>query len=489
MESFEFPGVWWIPTDPDKTKFYGPLKFDPKNGGKLALTFDEDGESHEILGSRERLPIPIIHGKMDGRKVTLINCTKTEPGWQGRDNARDAYTQTATVWTDTVFLGVHFNSLEDIEFQWMSVSYTHLNTWLGIERLAGFENGRPVMKPFDGVGVPVRSDLNIFLYRAPYEEVGENQSPYPVVLIAEIAPKNSMPFRSHTNRDEHDDGAFFSYIDRYLRDFMNLVTGAPNYPFNIAAVSPYDSKQLVKVFYRIPSYDPQAQRRVEVSMTVPYDTIQSTFADCLTTWIENSSAWWSACDLFFRRYYLSNIDIETQFMFLMQAVEAYHRRKSGDTYLECEDFAPLAELLNAEIEKQVQTINVKSWADGKVDPVNVNSLKQSLLNSVKYGNEYSLRRRLKHIREVVLCDNLELVDGLLENPKVFINRATETRNFLAHQLAERNSDVLGPSEYPEYERKLRLLLRLCLLIEMGLEPSAINNQAELHRLKRARPVP
>ena len=77
-----------------------------------------------------------------------------------------------------------------------------------------------------------------------------------------------MPFKSRTTGDENVDGAFFSYIDRYLRDFMNMVTGEPNYPFNIAAISPYDSKQLVKVFYRIPSYDPQAYRRVEVSFTV-----------------------------------------------------------------------------------------------------------------------------------------------------------------------------------------------------------------------------
>ena len=112
MESFEFPGIWWIPTDPDMTKFYGPLKFDPKNGGKLQLTFDGDEVQHGTLGRAEEVRVPIIHGKMDGRKVTLVNCTNTLPSMQNQDNARDAFTKTAYVWTDTVFVGVHFDTLQ-----------------------------------------------------------------------------------------------------------------------------------------------------------------------------------------------------------------------------------------------------------------------------------------------------------------------------------------------------------------------------------------
>lgn len=485
MESFEFPGVWWIPTDPDKTKFYGPLSFGPKNGAKLQLTFEQSEPEHLGFEIWKELCIPIIHGKMDGRKVTLAKCHKVRPSMQNRDTAGDAFTQTITVWSDTLFLGIHFNSLIDIQFPWMSVSYTHLSRWLGIERVVVGEDGKQALKPFEGVRVPVHDDLNILFYRALYEEVGENQSPYPVVLVAQLCPEDEMQFECHASDDEHEAKTFFPYIDRYLRDFLNLATGEPNYPFNISTVSPYDNKQRVKVFYRIPGYDPEASRRVEVSFTLSYDFIQSRFPLYLKTWVENSSALSSACDLFFKRYYLSNIDIETQFMFLVQAVEAYHRRKSGDTYLECSDYAQLMESLNVEIEKLVNTSEVESWAQGEVDPANVNSLKQSLLNSVKYGNEYSLRRRLKHIRAVVLQDNLELVDKLLESPNEFINRATVTRNFLAHQLAERDKNVLSPNEFPDYVRKLRKLLRLCFLVEMGLQPEEIKNLSQYYPLTLA----
>ena len=75
MESFEFPGVWWIPTDSDTTKFYGPLSFDPKNGGKLSLTIDQEGVEHKDFGGHANVHIPIIHGKMNGRKVTLVEFT------------------------------------------------------------------------------------------------------------------------------------------------------------------------------------------------------------------------------------------------------------------------------------------------------------------------------------------------------------------------------------------------------------------------------
>ena len=324
-------------TDSKRTRSYGPLSFDPKNGGKLSLTFDKAGAEHELFGIDAEQYIPIIHGKMDGRKVTLTKCRKTYPSGQNRDSARDAFTQTATVWTDTVYLGVHFNALPDIKFPWMSVSYTHLDSWLGIERLAVDKDGKHFMKPFEPVVVPITDDLRITFYRALYEEIGGRHSPYPEVLIAEISSEEAMPY-AIDEEERKNTRAFRPYIDFYLRDFFNIVTGAPNYAYNIAAPSPYESRQLVKIYNRIPGYDPEASNRVEFSFTLSYDFIRSRFPLYLKTWVEKSSALKSACDMFFKRYYLSNIDIETQFSFLVQAVEAYHRRKFGDTYLECNDY-------------------------------------------------------------------------------------------------------------------------------------------------------
>ena len=480
MESFEFPGVWWIPTDPEKTKFYGPLRFDSKNGGKLSLTFDEDGKTHEIIGSRASQGIPIVHGLMDGRKVTLIECHKTIPSWQSRDLARNAYTQTVSIWTDTVFVGAHFESLHAAKFNWMSVSFTHLDNWLGIERLDHDDDGKPYMKPFEPMVVHISNDLKIVFCRALYEEIGGRHSPYPEVLIAEIQSNVGMPYISYDLEEEPEKKSFRSYIELYLRDFMNLVTGEPNYPFNIVAPSPYENRQLVKIYNRIPGYDPDAIRRVEWSFTIPYNFFQPRFPRHLKTWMERAEALRSACELYFKRYYLSNIDIETQFTFLIQAIEAYHRRISGDTYLDCDDYSQLEEMLCKEIEKIAKTSEIESWAKSEINPENVNSLKQSLLNSVKYGNEYSLRRRLKDIRKGILQDNLILVDELLENHIEFINKAIETRNFLAHQLAERSENVLGPSEFPDYLRKLRKLLRLCFLVEMGLPPEEIEQLGQYY---------
>jgi len=469
MESFEFPGVWWIPTDQHKTKFYGPLAFDPKNGGKLSLTFDESHEDHEALGSMDQLCIPLVHGRMDGRQVTLIKCQKTIPSWQNRDDSGDGFTQTSTVWTDTVLLGAHFNSLRDIEFNWMRVSYTHMERWLGYRSWTTNEKGEPELRPFQHRLVELESDLNVLIRSALYEEVGNRQVPYPRVPVAQIISDRKLPFHGRADDSE----AFFPYIDHYLRDFMNLVTGEPNYPFNIATVSPYEGEQLVRIYYRIPGYDPNANRKVESAFTFEYGDFFSQFPSLLSNWLSESSKLTSACELFFKRYFLSNIDIETQFLYLVQAVEAYHRQQQGDTYLIPEDYSRIQDALSAEITKVVKTANIRSWAQGDVDPINVNSLRESLLNSVKYGNEFSLRRRLKFVREGILRDHLELTEKLLENPKVFINRVTETRNYLAHRLAERNSYVLNESEYPEYVRKLRKLLRLCFLVEMGLQPEDI----------------
>ena len=42
MESFEFTKAYGgFPLTPKRLHSYGPLKFDPKNGGKLSLTFED----------------------------------------------------------------------------------------------------------------------------------------------------------------------------------------------------------------------------------------------------------------------------------------------------------------------------------------------------------------------------------------------------------------------------------------------------------------
>ena len=344
-----------------------------------------------------------------------------------------------------------------------------MNKWLGIERFPFNADGRTTQ----GVEVPLYNDLKILFYRATYEEIGENRVPNPHVLVAEIVADENMPYESHATVDGHETRAFHPYIDRYLRDFLNIVAGKPNYPFNISCMSPYDSKQLVKVFYRIPGYDPDTYRRVEVSFTVDYELIQLRFPSLLKTWIEKSMALRSASDLYFKRYYLSNIDVETQFIFLVQAVEAYHRSLHKDVYIEPDDYEPLREILELVITFQVKAEFVQTWSHHEYDAGKIQSLMQKLNDTIKHGNQYSLRKRLNVIRSEILKGNQKIVKEMLENPSDFVNRVAETRHFLTHRLLERNEHVLKRSEFPDYVRKLRKLLRLCFLVEMGLEPEEI----------------
>ena len=482
MESFEFPGVWWIPTDPVKTKFYGPLSFDPKNGGKLSLTFEDTGADHASFDNPSDLCIPIVHGKMDGRKVTLIRCHKRYGSGSNRDNAGDAYSQTAIIWTDFVFLGVHFRSLQDIAFDWISASYTHLDNWLGLESLAFDDDAKPYMKPFEGMAASISDNLYILLYRALYENIEKITAPYPEVLIVEIQSNERMRFGENVEVDVYDGTTLIPYIDRYVRDFLNLVTGEPNYPFNIATRSPYDGKQLVKIFYRIPGFDRDARRRVEVSFTFAHQFIESRFASLLKTWIVKSRDLRSACDLYFKRYYLSNIDVETQFIFLVQAVEAYHRSLHKDVYIEPDDYEPLREILELVITFQVKPEFVQTWSDREYDTDTIKSLMNKLNDTIKHGNQYSLRKRLNVIRSDILKGNQKIVKELLENPSDFVNRVAETRHYLTHRLTEREEYVLRRSEYPDYVRKLRKLLRLCFLVEMGLQPEDIEHLSQRYPL-------
>lgn len=474
MESFEFPGVWWIPTDCEHTKFYGPLQFDPKSGGKLSLTFDKSMSDHPIMGNTADKYIPLIHGKMDGRKVTLTKCRKTYPHGQNRDKERDAFTMTAIVKTATVILGAHFDSLRDIEFAWMSASFTSLDEWMGGEITEFDDQGYARILRRNPTGVMLHNGTKIVFQRSNYEEVGASTVPYPEIMVATVIPDGNMRFTVCKSEDGMDAVSYFQYIDCHLRDFLAFATGTPTYPFNVFGKTAFEAEQYIRIYYQIPGYDPAAHRRVEASFTFQYEFVESRLPTLLNNWIEFSKTMRSVCELYFKRYYISNVDNESQFQILVQAAEAYHRRKYGDTYLECYDYIHIEELLHTEISKIVKTSEIELWAHGDVDKDNVNALKQKLMDLVSYGNEFSLRRRLKGVNQIVARENKEVVDRLLENPNEFIDRVTNTRNSLAHGLDEQGSGVLSQSDYPGYLIKMRKLLRLCFLVEIGLTADEID---------------
>ena len=120
-EAFEYNGVWRLPETPDE-QIHGQLKYTPENGVVLELLGTLDGSLHS--GDTAFNP-PLVLGLSDlGKRITLSDCqlSHIKGSFAGFDRSLlDA---------NIAFIGVHFNSTEEIRFKSLAVHYAHLDEWV-----------------------------------------------------------------------------------------------------------------------------------------------------------------------------------------------------------------------------------------------------------------------------------------------------------------------------------------------------------------------
>lgn len=95
--------------------------------------------------------------------------------------------------------------------------------------------------------------------------------------------------------------------------------------------------------------------------------------------------------------------------------------------------------------------------------------RESLKSKLKYGNEFSLRKRLKEI----FSKYQEILNEFIENKNAFIEKVVNTRNYQTHHDEDlRKRAAKGEGLY-RLTQKLKKLLEICLLIELGFSREQI----------------
>jgi ApeA N-terminal domain 1 len=119
-DGFEYQGLWWLP-GADDDKVPGILKFDPDAGATLSLL----GSLKSLAGVIDPLEPEIILGiSSDGRRITLRDCGKTSGNLAiGRGFSTSMFS------VNTIFVGEHFDRVEDVGFERLVVEYLHLDAW------------------------------------------------------------------------------------------------------------------------------------------------------------------------------------------------------------------------------------------------------------------------------------------------------------------------------------------------------------------------
>ena len=117
---FEYSGRWWFPADKNK-KHHGTLKKSEK-GIELVL---EEYEVNDFKEKGQFKKVDLLLGKLiDGTEITLQDC------YLNNEIINSSGTRQKSYLVMLIFLGKHFEEVNEIKFSKVLVSYTYLDEWL-----------------------------------------------------------------------------------------------------------------------------------------------------------------------------------------------------------------------------------------------------------------------------------------------------------------------------------------------------------------------
>ncbi len=434
MEAFTTKGHWWLPSNPDH-KVEGVLTFDPGGGSILELSDVLKFEKVIFLGTFTGSETIILGEDDEGQSITLVNCSEEPPHIDFSDSSlpvgvlvyRPRY----------IVQGCHLEQEERVVFRQLTVDYYGLQVWADPRRRAGFS--KPAFTtsdeiPIDDILVSAGS-FNVRIRRNfSHDSHSEKDSDKRYALIDFLTPE---PWKLEE----------FLPVLFNFQVFLSLAMHTATWPTMLQAPHPNKENHVVSIHYAPATGNREAN---DLASTFMYFTLE----DALPYLEQGLSRWFEKFEKLYRVFQMFNwaisrkLFLDEQFMIYARAVEVYHRQRHGGTYVDKAIYSEIREQLEASIPEGTDE-----------------RLKQGIVSSLEYANSLSLRGRLKDIRN----RHQECSDRLFENYSPFVNDVVNTRNYLTH-FDEKNKESakLGFRDLYHMRERLRIILEICLLFELGL---------------------
>lgn len=446
--SFEMNGFWWLLETPTH-KAPGTLKFSPGEFIQLELMGSlEPIKIQDFAPLEFSTPALILGESVDGKPITLHKCLQKHKGLNQTGIYRDSFI------AHYAFVGVHFASAEEMKFKGLSIGFQNLDEWFS-------QMAFKVKREEDGLETvtyrkpdPVKTMVGD--WHIDFACQGPNLYSDRVTHI-----KISQAARINVWSEEEQHIYEFLPVLRGLRNFLTLAITRPTFLTKVignteAAKDSTDEK--TEHYASVEIYFPEVGERnqilrtqwFEMLFTLPHVSAQLEMM--LRNWFAKRQTIQPVYDLYFSTLYLP-VYAEFHFLSLAQAVETYHRRVYGGKYLPDEEF------LAGPYKALVAAIPGELARDFKT------SLKKGKL---RYANEYSLNKRMQLLGKH-LANKLDI--SFLKETKqrnYLAEKVANTRNYLTHYTPElKDKAATGGEELDELTRRLRLMLQVCLLEELG----------------------
>jgi hypothetical protein len=451
VEGFEYRGQWWLPNKPEKA-VSGTLRYTHSDGAVLELigSFEDNGEMHRMPS-----PVVILGTSSTGKDISLHGCFLIQ--------ARMSYPgfSTSSYFAKMVFVGVHFPKTEDIRFRSMDIRFSHFDEWAN---MSGFKINHSEEEDViiryrrpDDIRVPVGDDFTIAI---------TTRAMLPKLTL--VQKKASVEQQTIARIETTHETSIEEYhrIIHHLQNFLCLAVREPVHVLSMEGETEANKMNdtayhpPIGIFYRSPYISEAPESLLGLDMLFTYQDISADFEVLLRNWFEKADVLKPICGLYFGMLSNPHLYLENQFLSLVQAAEAFHRRIFGGRYLPKSEYKEL-----------VFTPLVNMIPDANRD------LQESLKSKLGYGNEYSLKTRLSEL----LDKSGDIVPQLLGNRKVFIDKTVNTRNYLTHYDKKSYNRAARETDLVSLTKKLRILLEVCLVTQTGLDLSKAKDLFGRHR--------
>jgi hypothetical protein len=438
--TFQRKGVWWLPDAPDKL-VHGTLTHTEHN-----TTLELAGALREVdiqkLGRvEEPPPTPVIYGHTE--KVGRCTLFRNQESVMSMPLGGQP---TSSVWQSRMlFVGAHIPDPATVEFSEWSVAFTGLEEWMGVSPFPTREftpEGQRPLKATIRYVQPEIISVSVASLGAKLEfdyDLGITGSLYRSLELEHTASVVLRP--DGPKRLEW----YFSTL-RDVQNFLLFCSGEPLYPKRVEA-RVLNEERAVRVYY----HDPHRREQEALSphqMPMPLPHIRHMLSEMVNNWFTRGEKLRDVYGLFFSTVYNTELYAQSVFLSLTQALETYSRAVHEARYLAPDEYEKVAAALVAAIP-----------SDAPAD------LKASLKSRIRFGNEHSLRNRLKGIVNSLEEETLKLI---CNDPQRFVNRVVDTRNYLTHYSDELREKAIKGAELQIANYRMQLLLTILLCKELGV---------------------
>ena len=455
-DTFTLKGEWWLPATPER-KVNGELSFSPDGPCELVLA----GTLHDIpKGPWKGFSSPLIFGKtLDGKLCSVMDAHESSFHLHSSGFA------TTSFFYNQLALGHEFINPTETTFESAVVDLTDFSGWLHRDPFQNDKRSHAASSPSVSIS-----------YKMP-EIISVHVPTLAASLRFESSINTNIEYQKRTLR--HVDFLRVKprqkqklewYLDVIFK-FRMLLSLLVGEPVNIISI------RLCTRLQKLPSLEPkpyrdyldlflrQVGKKRDKELLPPeipftYPAIKKDLRLVMNSWYRNADRMRTVYGLHFGVRVNRGIPVEFQFLSLLQALESYHREKGRDKYMSDTRYLPLRDMLVNGIPSNVAP-----------------DFRAALKSKIRFGNEYSLRKRLElTIRSVPEA----IVDLFTSGDKFFVTRVVATRNYLTHRDESQKQDVMDFKGMFNASESLALLITYLLLSECGLRHELIVSVMQTH---------